>query len=64
MQSLARNIVTQNAPDILASGAFRLTEYTYGDYTYRSAPLYLFDKSEVVYFFFFGFGAGSSSYIS
>ena len=31
MQSLARKIVTQNAPDILASGAFRLTEYTYGD---------------------------------
>lgn len=31
MQSLARNIVTQNAPDILVSGAFRLTEYTYGD---------------------------------
>lgn len=47
MQSLARNIVTQNTPDIQVSGVFRLTERTYGDYPYRSAPLYLFDKSEV-----------------
>ena len=46
MQSLARNIVTQNTPDIQVSGVFRLTERTYGDYTYRSAPLYLFDKLE------------------
>lgn len=32
MQSLARNIVTQNTPGIQVSGVFGLTERTYGDY--------------------------------
>ena len=41
-----RRAATQNTPDIQVSGVFRLTERTYGDYTHRSAPLYLFDKSE------------------
>ena len=46
MQSLVRNEVTQNSPDIQLSGLLDLAERTYGDYTYRSAPLYLFDKLE------------------
>ena len=41
-----RRAAAQNTPDIQVSGVFRLTERTYGDYTYRSAPLYLFDKLE------------------
>ena len=32
MQSLARNIVTQNTPGIQVSGVFGLTERIYGDY--------------------------------
>ncbi len=32
MQSLARNIVTQNTPDIQVSGVFGLSERTYGVY--------------------------------
>ena len=39
-QSLVRNIMTQNSPDIQVSGLFGLTEHTYGEYLYRSAPLY------------------------
>lgn len=35
-----RNEVTQNSPDIQVSGLFGLTEHTYGEYLYRSAPLY------------------------
>lgn len=39
MQSLARNIVTQNTPDIQVSGVFGLTDRTMGITLYRSAPL-------------------------
>ena len=39
VQSLVRNIVTQNSPDIPVSGLFGLPERTYGEYPYRSAPL-------------------------
>lgn len=45
-EPLVRNVVTQNTPDIHASGMFRLAERTYGNTPYRSAPLYLFDKLE------------------
>ena len=37
-QSLVRNIMTQNSPDIQVPGLFGLTEHTYGEYLYRSAP--------------------------
>ena len=39
MQSLARNIVTQNTPDIQVSGVFGLTSAHMGITLYRSAPL-------------------------
>ena len=48
VQPLIRNAVTQNSPDIQVPGLFGLTERTYGDYPYRSAPLRLFDKLEFV----------------
>ena len=37
LQPLARNTGTQNAPDIQVSGAFDLTEPTYGASPYGSA---------------------------
>ena len=37
MQSLVRNEVTQNIPDIQLSGLLDLAERTYGEYPYRSA---------------------------
>ena len=43
-QSLVRNIMTQNSPDIQVSGLFGLTEHTYGEYLYRSASLHLLEK--------------------
>lgn len=48
MQSLVRNEMTQNSPDIQLSGLLDLAERTYGEYPYRSAPLYLLDKLEVL----------------
>ena len=39
VQPLVRNEVTHNSPDIQVPGLFGLTERTYGDYPYRSAPL-------------------------
>ena len=53
IQFLVRNAATQNTPDIQVSGVFRLAERTYGDYTYRSAHLYLFEKPEFSYFLLF-----------
>lgn len=45
-EPLVRNAVKENAPDTFR--ALRLAERTYGVNPYRSAPLYLFDKLEVV----------------